>query len=181
MVLASLICTLPAVTIAPEMAFLILSSGYSIIIYFNCIWGGSGKVAAFTVGQFHREGCGPGNRIVTPTFRQPIHLPLRIQVRFNTKKATPKPSPWNLASWARVKNDHLAKKLKKKPKQNKKDRTYALKIPVLGALFHFKKISAKWEKTFCKTIMCCLICSALPLSRQSNGQTQFLTLFIKIC
>lgn len=63
MVLASLICMLPAVTIAPEMAFLIFSSGYSIVIYFNCIWRGSGKVAAFTVGEFHREGCGPGNRI----------------------------------------------------------------------------------------------------------------------
>lgn len=63
MVLAGLICTLPAVTIAPEMALLIFSSGYNIKIYFNCIWGGSGKLAAFTVEEFHREGCGPGNRI----------------------------------------------------------------------------------------------------------------------
>jgi len=39
MVLASLICTLPAVTITPEMALLIFSSGYNIIIYFNCIGG----------------------------------------------------------------------------------------------------------------------------------------------
>lgn len=55
--------------------------------------------------------------------RQWIHLPLRVQVRFNTKKATPKPSPWNLANWARVKSNHLATKLnlKTKQKQNRED------------------------------------------------------------
>lgn len=43
MVLAGLICSLPAVTITPEMALLIFSSGYNIKIYFNCIWGGVGN------------------------------------------------------------------------------------------------------------------------------------------
>lgn len=36
-VLAGLICTLPAVTITPEMALLVFYSGYNIIIYFNCV------------------------------------------------------------------------------------------------------------------------------------------------
>lgn len=36
-VLAGLICTLPAVTITPEMALLIFSSGYNTEVYFNCI------------------------------------------------------------------------------------------------------------------------------------------------
>lgn len=63
MVLAGLICTLPAVTVTPEMALLIFSSGYNIKIRFNCISGGEWELAAFTAGEFHREGCGPGNRI----------------------------------------------------------------------------------------------------------------------
>lgn len=76
--------------------------------------GGSGRLAAFTVGVSQ-------GRLVQVTEYSYTNVQAADSLTFrNTSsdwtqnKATPKPSPWNLVNWARVRNDHLGQKLKKK-------------------------------------------------------------------
>lgn len=100
MVLAILICTLPAVTIASETVLLhFFFSGYSInLIIINFNWAGEGRGASgkletgsFHMWRVHKEGYGPGNK--TEWYHSADSLTC-----MNTTKCHTNPSPWNMAS-----------------------------------------------------------------------------------